>query len=152
MNGLEHGWVLAGRIQIAGGRNANGTSQSGCKIGEDVGVLVLLVVYIDHVIVPRLTRLVATMVSRDLGSKTIRQVIASTNILSHLTSGKSLDTSSAISSHMTIPFLCAFDFVTTVRNFLSLFCASSKANRIKRSTACLVKMETSVAVSHGWPL
>lgn len=77
--------------------------------------------------------------------------MASTNILSHLTSGKSRATSAAISSHSTMPFRCALLFVTTVRNFLGRFCAVSNAKRMSRSTPWRVKMATSVAVSQGWP-
>jgi hypothetical protein len=58
-------------------------------------------------------RLVATMVSRLCGFSVIRTVIASTSILSQVTSGNSFETSSAISSHITMPCRCAFDFVTT---------------------------------------
>ena len=48
-------------------------------------------------------RLVATIVSRVSGFKVIRMVIASTSILSQVTSGKSPATSTAISSHITMP-------------------------------------------------
>jgi hypothetical protein len=41
--------------------------------------------------------------------------------------GNSFETSSAISSHITMPCRCAFDFVTTVRNFRGRDCASLKA-------------------------
>jgi hypothetical protein len=97
------------------------------------------------------TKFVATIVSSDLGSNTIRHVMASTIALSHFTSGKSFATSAATSSHMTMPFRCALLFVTTVNSFLGLFCAISNANRISRSTQCRVKIETSVAISHGRP-
>lgn len=103
----------------------------------------------EHGVKP--TKFVATMVSSDFGSNTMRQVIASTSILSHVTSGNSFATSAATSSHMTMPFRCALLFVTTVRNFRGRFCASSNAKRISRSTACRVKTETSVAISHGFP-
>jgi len=98
------------------------------------------------------TKLVATIVSNDFGSSTIRHVMASTSILSHLTLGKSFATSAAISSHITMPLRCALLLVTTVICFLGLLWAVSKAKRISRSTPCRVKIETSVAVSHFWPL
>jgi hypothetical protein len=60
------------------------------------------------------------MVSILSGFKTIRHVIASTSINSILTSGNSSAISLAMASHSTRPFLCAFDFVTTVNNFLGL--------------------------------
>lgn len=42
-------------------------------------------------------------------------------------------------------------FVTTVKNFLGLFLASSKANRMTLSIPFLVKIPTSVAASHSVP-
>ena len=87
----------------------------------------------------------------DSGFNTILVVIASTNILSTVTSGNSSATSAATSSQRTIPFLCALLFVTTVSIFLGLDLAVSNANRISRVMPCRVKMETSVAVSHARP-
>jgi hypothetical protein len=52
-----------------------------------------------------LTKLDATIVSKLSGFNTILVVIASTNILSTVTSGNSLPTSAATSSHRTMPFL-----------------------------------------------
>ena len=72
-------------------------------------------------------RLVATMVSRLCGFSVIRTVIASTSILSQVTSGNSFETSSAISSHITMPCRWAFDLVTTVRSLRGRDCASLKA-------------------------
>lgn len=91
------------------------------------------------------------MVSSDSGFRTILQVIASTSILSTVTSGKSLATSAATSSQSTIPFRWALLLVTTVRSFRGLLCAVSNANLMMRSTPCRVNMATSVAVSQGWP-
>lgn len=99
-----------------------------------------------------LTKFEATIVSIDSGFNTIRQVIASTSILSVVTSGKSFATSVATSSQRTIPFRCALLLDTTVRSFRGLLRAVSNANRMIRSTPCLVKIATSVAVSHGRPL
>ena len=48
-------------------------------------------------------RLVATIVSSVSGLSVIRMVMASTSILSQVTSGNSLATSAAISSHITMP-------------------------------------------------
>lgn len=96
------------------------------------------------------TKLVATIVSKLAGFKTIRVVIASTNILSTVTSGKSTATALATSSHSTIPFRCALLFVTTVNSFRGRLRAVSNANRIMRSTPCREKIDTSVATSQGW--
>lgn len=89
--------------------------------------------------------------SIDSGFSTILVVMASTSILSTVTSGNSLATSAATSSQSTIPFLCALLFVTTVNIFLGLDLAVSNANRISRVTPWRVKMDTSVAVSHARP-
>ena len=48
-------------------------------------------------------RLVATIVSSVSGLRVIRMVMASTSILSQVTSGNSCATSAAISSHITMP-------------------------------------------------
>src|SRR4051794_32043661 len=72
-------------------------------------------------------KLVATMVSRLFGCSVMRTVMASTSILSQVTSGNSAATSAAISSHITMPWRCAFDLVTTVRNLRGRDRASSKA-------------------------
>ena len=82
----------------------------------------------------------------------IRMVIASTSILSHVTSGNSLATSAAISSHITIAWRCALLLVTTVSSLRGRDWANSKAKRIIRATPVLVMMETSVATSSGRPL
>lgn len=74
------------------------------------------------------------MVSIVSGFKTMRQVIASTNILSVVTSGNSLATSAATSSQRTMPFRWALLLVTMVNNFLGRLRAVSKANRMMRST------------------
>lgn len=97
------------------------------------------------------TRLVATIVSKLAGSKTILVVIASTNILSTVTSGNSAATALATSSQSTIPFRCALLFVTTVNSLRGRFRAVSNANRMMRSTPCREKIDTSVATSHGLP-
>jgi hypothetical protein len=81
----------------------------------------------------------------------MRMVMASTSILSQATSGNSAATSAAISSHITMAWRCAFDFVTTVRNFRGRDCASRKAKRMMRATPARVIMETSVATSSGRP-
>ena len=72
-------------------------------------------------------RLVATMVSSVSGFSVMRMVIASTSILSQLTSGNSRATSAAISSHITMPWRCAFDLVTTVRSLRGRELAITKA-------------------------
>ena len=94
-------------------------------------------------------RLVATMVSIDSGFSTMRIVIASTSILSHLTSGYWLATSAAISSHITMPLRCAFDLVTTVSCLRGRERASSNAKRMMRSTPARVKITNSVPTSCG---
>ena len=72
-------------------------------------------------------RLVATIVSSVPGLRVIRMVIASTSILSQVTSGNSAATSAAISSHITMPWRCAFDLVTTVSSLRGRERASAKA-------------------------
>ena len=72
-------------------------------------------------------RLVATMVSSVAGFITIRIVMASTSILSHVTSGNSVAISAAISSHITIACRCALDLVTTVSSLRGRDRASAKA-------------------------
>lgn len=96
-----------------------------------------------------LTKFVATIVSRLSGLVTILTVIASTSILSTLTSSNSFATTFATSSHITIPFLCALLFVTTVSSFFGRFRAVSNANLMIRSTPWRVKIEVSVEISHG---
>lgn len=39
MDGLEHGGVLAGGIQVGGGGDTDGTGEGGSEIGKNVGVL-----------------------------------------------------------------------------------------------------------------
>ena len=90
-------------------------------------------------------RLVATIVSMLAGFSTIRIVIASTSILSQVTSGNSRATSAAISSHMTMPWRCALDLVTTVSSLRGRDRASAKAKRMIRVTPARVKIATSVA-------
>jgi hypothetical protein len=92
------------------------------------------------------------MVSSVSGFNTMRVVMASTSILSHLTSGNSLATEAATSSHITMPLRWALLLVTTVMCFLGRSLAIWKAKRIIRSTPWRVKIETSVAVSQAWPL
>jgi hypothetical protein len=77
--------------------------------------------------------------------------MASTSILSQLTSGNSPATSAAISSHITMAWRCAFDFVTTVRSLRGRDCASLNAKRMIRITPARVIIDTSVATSSGWP-
>ncbi len=72
-------------------------------------------------------RLVATTTSIERGFRTMRVVIASTSSLSTMTSGNSWPTSAAISSHITMPWRCAFDLVTTVKCLRGRFCAKVKA-------------------------
>lgn len=98
-----------------------------------------------------LTKFVATIVSKDSGFNTILQVIASTSMKSILTSGKSFATSFATSSQRTMPLRCALLLVTTVSILRGLCCAVSYAKRRILSTACRVKIATSVAVSHASP-
>ena len=81
----------------------------------------------------------------------MRIVIASTSILSHVTSGNSRATSAAISSHITMAWRCAFDLVTTVSSLRGRERASAKAKRMMRSTPARVMIETSVATSSGRP-
>ncbi len=81
----------------------------------------------------------------------MRAVAASTNSLSHLTSGNSWLIWTAISSHITIAWRWALDLVTTVNNLRGRDCASLKAYRMMRSTPARVIMDTSVATSIGWP-
>ena len=69
------------------------------------------------------------------GFITMRIVIASTSILSQVTSGNSCATSAAISSHITIAWRCAFDLVTTVRSLRGRDRASSNAKRMIRVDA-----------------
>ena len=38
MNGFEHAGVLAGRVEVGGGRNADGACEGGSEVGEDVCV------------------------------------------------------------------------------------------------------------------
>jgi len=57
----------------------------------------------------------------------MRIVIASTSILSQVTSGNSLATSAAISSHITIAWRCALLLVTTVSSLRGRDCARRKA-------------------------
>ena len=75
--------------------------------------------------------------------------MASTSSKRTSTSGKSVATSRAISSHNTIPWRCAFDLVTG--QMAASVIARSKAKRIIRSTPRRVKIETSVATSSGKP-
>ena len=82
----------------------------------------------------------------------MRMVMASTSILSQVTSGKFCATSAAISSHITIPWRCAFDLVTTVSSLRGRERAISKAKRMMRVTPARVNIETSVATSSGRPL
>ena len=62
-----------------------------------------------------------------LGFITIRMVIASTSILSQVTSGNSAATSAAISSHITMAWRCALLLVTTVSSLRGRDWASLKA-------------------------
>ena len=96
-------------------------------------------------------RLVATTVSIDSGFMTMRMVMASTSILSQVTSGNSAAISTAISSHITMAWRCAFDLVTTVSSLRGRDCASLKAKRMMRSTPARVNIDTSVAASSGEP-
>ena len=61
-------------------------------------------------------------------------VMASTSILSQVTSGNSAATSAAISSHITMPWRWALDLVTTVSSLRGRERASSKAKRMMRVT------------------
>src|SRR4051812_15250446 len=97
-------------------------------------------------------RLDATTVSIDCGRRTMRVVIASTRMRSVFTSGKSFATRAKISSHSTMPWRWAFDFVTSVRCFLGRLRASSNAKRCTRSTPLLVKVEISIATSLSSPV
>ncbi|KAG1520111.1 hypothetical protein G6F51_014747 [Rhizopus arrhizus] len=81
----------------------------------------------------------------------MRAVAASTNSLSHVTSGNSRLPCSAISSHITMAWRCAFDLATTVNSLRGRDCASLNAKRRMRSTPARVMMETSVAASMGCP-
>ena len=82
----------------------------------------------------------------------MRIVIASTSILSHVTSGNSPATSAAISSHITMAWRCALLLVTTVSSLRGRDWASLKAKRMMRSTPGRVMIETSWATSIGSPL
>ena len=81
----------------------------------------------------------------------MRMVMASTSILSQVTSGNSRATSAAISSHITMPWRWAFDLVTTVSSLRGRERASAKAKRMMRVTPARVKIDTSVATSSGRP-
>ena len=81
----------------------------------------------------------------------MRMVMASTSILSQVTSGNWPATSAAISSHITMPWRCALDLVTTVSSLRGRERASPKAKRMMRSTPARVNMATSVAASSGRP-
>ena len=85
------------------------------------------------------------------GRSTMRMVMASTSILSQVTSGNCAATSAAISSHITMPWRWALDLVTTVSSLRGRERASAKAKRMMRSTPARVNMETSVATSSGSP-
>jgi hypothetical protein len=100
----------------------------------------------------KLTKFVATIVSMLSGLSTILVVMASTNIFSTFTSGHFAAVWAAISSQSTMPFLWALLFVTTVICFFGLLLAVSNAKSMILSTPCLVKMDTSVAVSQGLPV
>lgn len=98
------------------------------------------------------TKFVATIVSKLSGFKTMRVVIASTSILSTLTSGKSLATVQAVSSQRTMPLRWALLFVTKVSCFRGRERAVSNANSMIRSTACRENIAVSVATSHDLPM
>jgi len=91
------------------------------------------------------------MVSSVCGRSTMRMVMASTSILSQVTSGNSPATSAAISSHITMAWRWAFDLVTTVSSQRARARASAKAKRMMRVTPARVMTETSVATSSGSP-
>jgi hypothetical protein len=93
----------------------------------------------------------ATMVSSVCGRSTMRMVMASTSILSAVTSGNSPATAAAISSHITMAWRWAFDLVTTVSSLRGRARASAKAKRMMRATPARVITETSVATSSGSP-
>ena len=135
MDRLEHRGEFALRVEIGGRRDPERARERGGEIGENVGVQVGR----DD----RIERLAASSV--------MRIVIASTSILSHLTSGNSFAISAAISSHITMAWRCAFDLVTTVRNLRGRLRASAKAKRMMRATPARVIIETSVAASSGNP-
>ena len=86
------------------------------------------------------------------GFITMRMVMASTSILSQVTSLNSAAISVAISSHITMAWRCALDLVTTVSSLRGRDCASLKAKRMMRSTPARVRIDTSVATSSGKPL
>ena len=81
----------------------------------------------------------------------MRIVMASTSILSHVTSGNSPATSAAISSHITMAWRCAFDLVTTVSSLRGRERARRNAKRMMRATPARVIIDTSVATSSGRP-
>ena len=81
----------------------------------------------------------------------MRMVMASTSILSQVTSGNSRATSAAISSHITMPCRWALDLVTTVSSLRGRERASAKAKRMMRATPARVNIDTSVAASSGSP-
>ena len=87
-------------VEVGRGRDAERAGQRRREIGQNVGVQVGG----DD----RVERLGLACV--------MRMVIASTSILSQVTSGNSCATSAAISSHITMPWRCALDLVTTVRS------------------------------------
>jgi hypothetical protein len=80
----------------------------------------------------------ATMVSSVCGLSTMRMVMASTSILSEVTSGNLPATSAAISSHITMAWRWAFDLVTTVSSLRGRVRASAKAKRMMRVTPARV--------------
>ena len=122
---LEHRRVAPLRIEIGGRRDAERAGERRGEIGQDVGVQVGR----DD----RVERLPAAV--------TMRMVMASTSILSQVTSGNSRATSAAISSHITMPWRCAFDLVTTVSSLRGRERASSKAKRMMRSTPARVNID-----------
>src|SRR3990172_9286250 len=93
----------------------------------------------------------ATMVSSEPGFSTMRVVTASTSSRSHFTSGNSFASPKKITSHSTMPWRWAFDFVTRVRCLRGRLRASANAKRCTRSTPWRVNTEVSVATSSGNP-
>ena len=83
---LEHRGRGALGVEVGGGCDPKRARQCGGEIGRMSAC-----------------RLVATIVSSVWGLSAIRMVIASTSILSQVTSGNSCATSAAISSHITMP-------------------------------------------------
>src|SRR5690242_5081731 len=78
--------------------------------------------------------------------------MASTSILSQVTSGNSFATSAASSFHMTMACRCALLLVTMAKSLRGRDCASLNAKRMILVTPGRVMSDTSMPASSGNPL